>query len=317
MTKHRVRNEEIAETLERIGELLEVQQANPHRVRAYRRAASTVRNYDASIADRVSAGPDDDLESLPGVGRSLAAVIREIVATGRAKLLERLEGETSPVDLFTTIPGIGPGLAERIEQELDIETLEELEAAAHDGRLESIAGFGARRVRAAQESLGHLLRLSATQRARAARSGHAPPTDEDDHRPQVSSLLAFDRRYREEAEKGSLRLIAPRRFNPQRRAWLPVLHEDLDDWSMTALFSNTARAHELGRTKDWVIIYYESDGREGRSTVVTEHTGALRGKRVVRGRERKCAHYYAACAAPPRGSGAAGRGARPTASATA
>jgi hypothetical protein len=55
------------------------------------------------------------------------------------------------------------------------------------------------------------------------------------------------------------------------------------------LFSNSARAHQLGRTADWVVIYFHRDGVvEGRRTVVTEGTGPDRGRRVVRGRESEC-----------------------------
>jgi hypothetical protein len=57
---------------------------------------------------------------------------------------------------------------------------------------------------------------------------------------------------------------------------------------MTSLFSNTARAHELGMTGDWVIVYYERDGDEGQATIVTEHQGPLSDQRVVRGRESEC-----------------------------
>jgi hypothetical protein len=108
----------------------------------------------------------------------------------------------------------------------------------------------------------------------------------------VAALLAVDAEYREGARAGTLRRITPRRFNPERAAWLPVLHTERDGWSFTALFSNTARAHELGRTRDWVVLYAERDGEEDRCTVVTETSGPLSGRRVVRGREAECAQHY-------------------------
>jgi putative hydrolase len=83
-------------------------------------------------------------------------------------------------------------------------------------------------------------------------------------------------------------MIAPRRFNPERVAWLPVLHTELAGYHVTALFSNTARAHALGTTRDWVVITYEQTRGEGQCTVVTERRGALSGLRVVRGREAEC-----------------------------
>ena len=61
----------------------------------------------------------------------------------------------------------------------------------------------------------------------------------------------------------------------------------------TAMFSNTARAHELDTTHDWVVIYRDDDGNHGQWTVITSHFGKLRGKRIVRGRESECASHYA------------------------
>ncbi len=111
--------------------------------------------------------------------------------------------------------------------------------------------------------------------------------------PAVAELLDVDREYRERATAGTLRRIAPRRFNPSGEAWLPVLHTRRGDADYTALYSNTARAHELGTTKDWVVIYRDDGDGGGQWTVVTATSGALAGARVVRGREAECAHYYA------------------------
>ena len=58
-----------------------------------------------------------------------------------------------------------------------------------------------------------------------------------------------------------LATIAPRRFNPTGESWLPVLHTSRGDWHVTALYSNTARAHELGRTRDWVVLYLAAGRR--------------------------------------------------------
>ena len=68
--------------------------------------------------------------------------------------------------------------------------------------------------------------------------------------PGVGELLAVDREYREAAAAGRLRTIAPRRLNPSGERWLPILHTRHDDRNYTALFSNTARAHALGRVRD-------------------------------------------------------------------
>ena len=105
--------------------------------------------------------------------------------------------------------------------------------------------------------------------------------------PSAELLLDVDREYRNRADE--LPKIAPRRFNPTGAAWLPVLHTSRGDWSFTALFSNTARAHDLGKEHDWVVIFFTSDhGPEGQRTVVTESRGSMAGRRVVRGREAEC-----------------------------
>jgi hypothetical protein len=179
------------------------------------------------------------------------------------------------------VAGIGEELAKRVHAELHIESLEELELAAHDGRLAKVPGFGARRVRAVQQALAGILGREAARRGKAG-VRHA---ERPGGRPDVATLLEVDREYRRKAEAGALRTIAPRRFNPDKKSWLPVLHTERPPWSFTALFSNTARAHELGTTGDWVVIYFERDGREGQCTVVTERTGPRAGERVVRGRE--------------------------------
>lgn len=292
-------NERIADVLDQIADLLEAQDANPFRVRAYRNGAQTVREAGDPVAERAQEG-SEALRSLPGIGKGLAGVITEIVHTGRSGLLARLQGEVAPEDLFAQLPGIGDVLAERIATELDVDTLEELEQAAYDGRLEQVEGFGRKRIRSVQTSLAAILSRAAQRRiqrgtSEAGEGGDRSGTDTqhpDQERPQVDTLLEVDAKYRRRAEAGELRKIAPKRFNPDDKAWLPIMHAEKEGWTFTALYSNTARAHELDATHDWVVIYYERDGYESQATVVTEKSGPLRGKRVVRGRERASRRYY-------------------------
>jgi DNA polymerase (family X) len=278
-------NQEIADVLERVADLLEAQDANRYRVQAYRRAAVTIREHEQPLVELLAEGGVEAVDALPTIGPTIAAHVAELAHCGALSLLDRLEGEVSPERLFATIPGIGPELARRVYQDLAVETLEDLECAAQDGRLASLAGFGPRRVRAVQQQLATILGRSARHRARrrawldARGSAVATPC------PDVATLLAVDAEYRDLAARGRLRRIAPRRFNPAHEAWLPVLHTERDGWQITALFSNTSRAHELGRTHDWVVLFYERDGDSGQCTVVTEWRGPHAGRRAVRGRE--------------------------------
>lgn len=290
MIRRRPDNDEIADVLERVGDLLATQDADTFRVRAWRNAADTVRRLDRDVAAVLAAEGVPGLIRLPAIGKSIAAAIEEYVETGRLGRLDRLEGEASPEDLFTTVPGIGDDLAHRIHEHLAVETLEDLEVAAHDGRLDRVPGFGPRRVQGVRDALATMLRSQGLRRARRAQHDRAEAATP---RPDVAELLAVDALYREGAETGTLRRIAPRRFNPHGEAWMPVLHLARGPWTYTAMFSNTARAHALGTTKDWVLVWYEQGGREELCTIVTERRGPLQGLRVVRGREPECARHHA------------------------
>ena len=121
----------------------------------------------------------------------------------------KTNAEISPESFLSKVPGIGPTLAARIHRELGVDSLEELEIAAHDGK-----------------------------------------------------------------------------------KWLPIMEVEKDGWSLTALFSNTARAHDLGTTRDWVVIDDEREGNgEDQCTVITAGSGPLEGRRIVVGREQECLEY--------------------------
>lgn len=285
-----VSNEEIADILEQVAERLESQHANIYRIDAYRAGAAVVRGHATSIQHLALTEGREALDALPQIGSSLASSIDEIAHTGELRMLGRLEGRLSAVELFKTVPGIGEELAERIHRELHIDTLEALEVASHDGRLDAVSGFGPRRLEAVRDILATMLTRSARGRARRfeelrTAGARIESSETPEGNPDVALLLDIDRDYREKAEAGELPRIAPQRNNPDGSAWLPILHSYEKGWHLTALYSNTDRAHELGRVRDWVVIYFERDGHEGQCTIVTEYRGPLTGKRVVRGRE--------------------------------
>ncbi|HCQ65502.1 MAG TPA: DNA-binding protein [Rhodobacteraceae bacterium] len=276
-----ISRDQIADRLLEAAELLEAQGANRFRVLAYRNGAAAVRALGEDPARILEREGLEGLIELPDVGISLARAIDEMVATGCWVQLERMRGDAEPEHLFQTVPGIGATTARAIHDELHVDTLEALEIAAHDGRLEQVPGIGPRRAAAIRASLAAML----SRRRRRGPDDHAEPP--------VAELLAVDALYRDKAQAGSLRLIAPRRFNPTGEAWLPIFHTDRDGWTFTTLFSNTARAHDLGKTDDWVVIYFGRPGRiEQQRTVVTETRGPLIGRRVVRGRETECRKHY-------------------------
>jgi len=271
-------NEKAARILRDCAQILRQQNANPFRVNAYLRATQTLESLSEDVRDILRDQGIDGLRQLPFIGRGLAASIAEIARTGRLSQLERLHGEAEPELVFQTVPGIGPSTARAIHDILHVETLEALEVAAHDGRLATLRGIGPRRAAAIRSNLAALLGRAGTARDRV--TGKVP---------SVELLLDVDREYRDKVADNSLPKIAPRRFNPEGQAWLPILHTDRQDWHFTALFSNTARAHELHRTDDWLVVYFSGgDHCEGQHTIVTETHGPMKGKRVVRGREAEC-----------------------------
>lgn len=272
-------NQDVAGRLEEAASLLRNQGADRYRVAAYLRAASSVRSAQTPVDELLRDHGLDGLKLLPYVGETIARAIRELVTHGRLPMLDRLRGEAEPATVLGSVPGIGRVLANKLHEELGLETLADLETAAHDGRLATVAGFGPKRLAGIRDSLAHRL-----GRVRMPLTAGDPPS--------VSELLDVDREYREKAAAGELQRIAPRRFNPSGEAWLPILHTRRRNRRYTALFSNTARAHRTGNTRDWVVLYDDNGSGEHRHTVITAAYGPLRGQRVVAGREDECREVY-------------------------
>jgi DNA polymerase (family X) len=134
-------NLEIADALDQVADLLQVERENPFKVRAFRRAARTVEGHPVPMTALVGGGGDPT--ALPGVGREIAACIRELVATGRLARLETLAKGAPPSLLeLTRLPGLGPKRARLLWDRLGIATLADLETAAAGGRLAGLPGFG-------------------------------------------------------------------------------------------------------------------------------------------------------------------------------
>lgn len=275
-------NLDIAGRLDEVASIFAEQGANRFRVQAYRNAANALRSLPDSVAEIFRREGMEGLERLPGVGASIARAIRDILLHGRLAMLDRLRGEGETIAILASVPGIGRKLARRFHDDLGIETLEEFELAAHDGRIEKFPGIGAKRLARIRDSLAQRL-------GRIRRRAVVPvPT----RLPPVAELLDIDREYREKAAAGKLTQIAPQRFNPKRESWLPILHTMRNGRHYTALFSNTAHAHKLTKTRDWVVLFCDNGDTEHRFTVITSEFGRLQGERIVAGREPECEKYY-------------------------
>jgi len=136
-----MKNRQVAKILYEVADLLELQGVS-FKPRAYRRAAQTVESCPTPIEELVAEGK---LSELPGVGKSIAEKITEIVRTGKLAYHEELKKKL-PVDLYslTQVEGVGPKTAKLLYEQLGVRTLEDLERAAKEGRIRNIKGLGAK-----------------------------------------------------------------------------------------------------------------------------------------------------------------------------
>lgn len=136
-----VNNAEIARLFERVADLLEIEDANPFRVRAYRNAARTIRGYSVSMKELLEQGKD--LSELKHIGDDLAEKVHEIVETGDLPILREIEAHT-PASLgdLLNVPGLGPKRVKALYQQLDICTIEDLRRAVYSGKIYTVKGFG-------------------------------------------------------------------------------------------------------------------------------------------------------------------------------
>ena len=148
-----IHNADIAAVFEEIADLLELDDANTFRIRAYRNAARTIQELGEDAREMVEKG--DDLDELPGIGKDLAAKVVEIVQTGHCQALEKLRKQSAPgLTELMKIPGLGPKRVRALYHELDIHTVEQLMRAAQDHRLRELSGFGEKTEKHILETLG-------------------------------------------------------------------------------------------------------------------------------------------------------------------
>ena len=136
-----VHNADIASVVDEIADLLDISGDNPFRIRAYRNASRTVLDLGRELQQMVEEG--EDLTALPGIGDDLAKKIADIVRTGTTPALDKLRKEVPAgiVELLR-LPGLGPKRVKMLWKALKIESVHELEAAARDGRVRQLDGFG-------------------------------------------------------------------------------------------------------------------------------------------------------------------------------
>ena len=154
-------NLEISRVLDDVAVLLEIEGANPFRIRAYQNAARIVESHSTPLKRMIAEG--DDITELPGIGKGIAADIQQLVADGRSDTMDELAAEI-PLSLIeiTRLPGVGAKRVRKLWQELGVETIDDLERAAQEDQVAGLAGFGTK----SQEKI---LRAIAAHRRRVGR----------------------------------------------------------------------------------------------------------------------------------------------------
>jgi DNA polymerase/3'-5' exonuclease PolX len=271
-------NREIALRLREHAQELERLDGNLFRQRAFRQAAALVSAWPEPLPKLIAEHGPQALEAIPGIGASLAYTIEGLARDGEFRTLSGDDGQRALDRLLTSIPGIGQRLARRLRDELKVTTLEQLEAAAHDGRL--------RQLGVAEK------RLHEIQQAVAARLGPRTVAEPIAGEPSIDELLQIDEEFRDRVHRRS-RTIS--------RLPYPELEMERNGWRLRAFWANTSLTHRMHAAHDWVMIEFENERHSGQRTIVTEKRGCLRGQRVVRGRENECMatnvlHKYSALA---------------------
>lgn len=148
-------NAQIAALFEEIADLLEVQGANPFRVRAYRNGARAVKNHSEQFSSLIAAG--EKPSGIKGIGRDLAAKIEEAIESRQVAMLEELREEVPPVTLdMLRIQGLGPKKVAAILNDLNVESITDLKAAAESGAVAELSGFGKKTADSILDGIEHL-----------------------------------------------------------------------------------------------------------------------------------------------------------------
>lgn len=132
----------IARVLEEMGDILELSEANPFQIQAYRNGAQNLLDWEGDLAAAVQ---EKSLTEIPGIGKGLSAVISDLVTTGRSEEHEALKARFPDglLDLLS-VPRLGPKRIRQLHVELGVDGLDSLERAVHEKRLRSLRGFGAK-----------------------------------------------------------------------------------------------------------------------------------------------------------------------------
>jgi len=149
-----VHNSDVERMFQELADLLEIEGANPFRVRAYRNGARAVSGLTRSVSDLIKEG--EDLSQYQGIGKDLAQKIQDVVSSGRLQALEEARERVDPaLRTLLAVPGLGPKRVKALHQGLGLKTVEGLQKAAREGKIRSLSGFGAKTEQSILDELAH------------------------------------------------------------------------------------------------------------------------------------------------------------------
>jgi len=248
-------NQAIARILREIADLLEIKNDNPFKIRAYRNGADIVANHPHELATLEPTG----LREIPGIGKDLAARIREIADTGDADYHRELVAEFPPTVLdLLHLQGVGPKTVAMLYRELGIRTLDDLELAAKGGRVRALRGMGAKK-----EEL--ILRALADRKRHAGR--HLLPDTHD----TAAALVGY---LRERAPAAELAPVGSLRRGCESCGDIDILASGAEPSLMDAFIEHrlVERVLAQGDTKSSVVL--QGDFQADLRLVAPESRGA-------------------------------------------
>lgn len=258
----------VAQVLEQIAAFLELKSENPFRIRAFRTAARAIISFPGDLRQSLE---DGTLASAKGIGPATLQIVRELVGTGRASMLEELREQIPPglVEMLE-ISGLGVAKIRQIHEVLGIDSLPDLEAAALDGRLAKLPRFGPR------TSENILKAIAFLRQASAYRLSHHAADEAEGLRAALgrlpgvtNAIIAGDVRRRSEVVR-DLVIVLIAEASPaelfRRLSQLPGVHEfaGQDERRLTLRFAGGASAQIVATTPVNVgAVLVQATGSEG------------------------------------------------------
>jgi DNA polymerase (family X) len=282
----------VAQVLEQIAAFLELKNENPFRIRAFRTAARAIASFPRDLRQSIQ---DRSLASAKGVGPATLQIVTELVETGRASMLEELR-EQIPAGLveMLEISGLGVAKIRQIHQVLGIDSLPELEAAAHDGRLAKLPRFGPRTSENLLKAIAYLRQASAYRLSHHAADEAEGLRAALERLPGVTSaIIAGDVRRRAEVVKDVI-IVLIAESSPadlfRRLSQLPGVHEfaGQDERRLTLRFAGGSTAQVVVTTPvNAGAVLVQATGSEGHMRELSAHATskgfALNGAALWRG----------------------------------